>query len=147
MKGREDATFMVRHVIGNGENTTVWLDPWHHRQLLKDHFPYQLLYSSDCNLKTKVSELIIDGRWAIPNALARTAPYIQAITEDTEYHGGEDFVVYAPTQQGNYTLADTSFCEGRSVHGKWSKLVWFKERILRHAFITWIALTLEKMKN
>lgn len=34
LKGRTDALFMARHLIGDGRNTRVWLNLWQHMGLL-----------------------------------------------------------------------------------------------------------------
>lgn len=98
LKGRRDATYMVRHLIGNGEAMRIWLDPWQHRGLLKEWFPIQLMYNSNCNIKAKVSSLIVDGKWSIPSVMARATPDIHAFVEDTVIHEGSDEIIWASAQ-------------------------------------------------
>lgn len=96
MEGK-DAAFMVRHIIGDSENTRIWLDPWHHRGLLRDWFPLQLTYNSTCNFKAKVSAIMQEGKWSIPESLWRAAPDIAEIIEGTDIWGGDDEIVWAPS--------------------------------------------------
>lgn len=153
LKGRKEASFMIRHLIGNGQNTRVWLDPWHQRGLLKEWFPLQLLYNSDCIMNSYVNSLINDDQWWVPAGLIRHAPDIAELIEATEIRGGPDEVVWAPSSNGQYSLADT--CEQlrrTKTPWEWNRLVWVSARIPRHAFIAWLALrcglkTLKKLKG
>lgn len=36
LNSRVDASFIARHVIGIGEQTRIWLDPWHDRGILRN---------------------------------------------------------------------------------------------------------------
>lgn len=71
LKGRKEAMFIARHVIGNGEGTRMWLDPWQHRGILRQYFPNTLLFHNDCNLQAKVCRLIQNGGWSIPGHMKR----------------------------------------------------------------------------
>lgn len=84
LKGRTDASFMVRYLIGDRRDTGLWLDPWHHRGILRDHFLAQLTYNSEMNIKAKVRNLIQEGVGQLLERLQRYAPDIIGIIEDTK---------------------------------------------------------------
>lgn len=97
---------MVRLIIGDGNSTRLWLNPWHHRGLLHDWFPTQLTYNSWCNLKAKAAALIEDNEWSLPEQLKRCAPDMALLIEGTEITGGDDYIIWAPSASGKFTLAD-----------------------------------------
>lgn len=124
-----------------------------HRGILEEFFLQALTYNSVCNLKDKVSSLIENNCWNIPDHIRRHILQVVNIIEDMEIGGGSDEVVWAPSKGGNYTLRDTcEFMRRKKAPWEWHSLVWHKNRIPKHAFISWMALkgglkTLQKMKT
>lgn len=78
---------MVRYITGDGANMRIWLNPWHHRGILKEYFPTKLIHNSVCNLIDKVSSLIDNNNWNIPNQVRRHMPEVVDIIEDTKIRG------------------------------------------------------------
>lgn len=65
LKGRKEAIYIVRHLIGDGRSTRLWLDPWQHHGMMIENFPAIFIYSSYWHLNAKMSALIIDEAWQI----------------------------------------------------------------------------------
>lgn len=154
LKGREEAKHIVKHIIGNGEKTSLWDDPWHHRGILSNFFTPELQYSSMCNKFVKVSKLIQENTWHIPAQLRRAMPDITvAIEEEIEISGENDEIVWTASLHGDFTFKDTYHCIRNGVAPvAWHSLVWFSHNIPRHSFIAWMLLkeglkTLVKLKQ
>lgn len=63
------------------------------------------------------------------------------LIEETKIEGGGDFIVWAPSLKGLLNLKDRyEFTRKTKYPWNWSNIVWFSGRILRHSFITWLAL-------
>lgn len=75
---------MDRHVIGDGTRMRILLDPWHSRGILKETFPIALMYNRVCNLNNRVSSLIEEGIWCIPDQVRRHIPEVIDAIEETE---------------------------------------------------------------
>lgn len=102
MKGRKEASTIVRYLIGNGETARLWLDPWQHHGRLKEDFPATFTNSSELHLNAKVSSLIHNGKWLITDNLRRTLPETVRIIEETKIMGGEDELVWTAGRTGDY---------------------------------------------
>lgn len=139
-------------MIGDGENTYLWLDPWQQNGILKKEFPQSLLYHSACNIGVKVAALIQNGEWNVPEILNRTAPHVAELIRDTEIEGGQDSVIWSASKSGEFELKLT-YEELRKKKAPvwWANLVWHSNNIPRHSFILWMGLsgalkTLNKLK-
>lgn len=80
--GRDEAAKIARHMIGNGEKTLFWKDPWHPEGILMDKFPQQLTYNSVLHKEAKVSSVIVNGEWAV---LHQAASIISDITDQLQH--------------------------------------------------------------
>lgn len=121
LKESKEVVYMVRHLIGNGENIRIWLDPWQPRGMLKNWFPMQLTYNADCNMKATASSIIENVQWFTPSSLARYASDISELILSIEIRGGEDEIEWAPAVDGKFNLADTyNFIRKIKTPWKWS---------------------------
>lgn len=151
MKSRSEATTMLRKVIGNGEQTLIWLEPWTGKGVLLDQFPNELSYHPLCNRSATVSNIIDNGKWKLPDFARRYSPSISQHIEEIEISGGEDEWVWAVEESGEYTMKSTyESLRRRKEAVRWHKAVWFTNNIPKHSFILWMALrgglkTLSKM--
>lgn len=105
-----------------------------------------------CNLKAKVSKLIEDHKWHIPDGIRRQIPDVINRIEDTEIGGVTDEIIWAPALKGAFTLkVPYEFIRKKGAPRLLHRLVWLKNRIPRHAFVCWMALkkglkTLHKLR-
>ncbi|KAF5175864.1 hypothetical protein FRX31_034549 [Thalictrum thalictroides] len=123
--------------MGNGRDTNLWLDPWHPSGILHDQFPISLLYDSNCSRDAKVSIIIHEGQWHIPEHLAfHLQPVIQGL-DAVPIGEDQDEPVWNISLKGEFSLKDRYEALTRTkVPVSWNNIVWFSHKIPRHSFIS-----------
>lgn len=88
LKGRRDASFIARKIIGDGKSTFIWLEPWTDRGALYEQFPEALQFHPACNKTARVSNMIENEVWTIPDFVRDRLAGLDTIFEETEIWGG-----------------------------------------------------------
>lgn len=66
----KDALPFFHHLIGDGEKTRFWLDPWLPCGRLLDKFGPRPAYDLGFDLDVKVSRFITNGSWNVPSTIS-----------------------------------------------------------------------------
>lgn len=69
---RELGQPFIRHVIGNGNNTFLWLDYWHPQGPLYKVFGVTIVWNVVRSLLAKVSAILQNGEWHWPRRRNRS---------------------------------------------------------------------------
>ncbi|KAF5195240.1 Ribonuclease h domain [Thalictrum thalictroides] len=107
MKERYNAVHFIQYQLGDGNNTSLWLDPWHPSGILHDQFPIPLLYDSTCFRDAKVASIIQSGKWQIPEHLAMHLQPIMHNLAQVPIGECQDEPVWTISLKGEYRLKDT----------------------------------------
>ena len=131
------------HVIGNGQNTSIWFDNWNTHCPLINHVSYRAIASAGFRIHAKVSDVISDGEWMWPIAwFNRFLNLFQLIVPNIN----EDQVDKIFWKSHDGILKDFSTLEvwhtirQRGNEKEWSHLVWSSYGIPRHAIHLWLVL-------
>ncbi|KAJ6925333.1 hypothetical protein NC651_009871 [Populus alba x Populus x berolinensis] len=126
--------------IGNGRDTSLWLDYWlPDGKRICDLLPFRVLSSTGLPWNAKVADIIIAGRWSFPSGHQD----LQQIWNSIPFHPRThqlDACIWTGTAAGNFTI-DSAWNLLRDTRPRDSKyhLIWFPGHTPRHAFIFWIA--------
>ncbi|KAF6163755.1 hypothetical protein GIB67_008589 [Kingdonia uniflora] len=124
MQSREVAKTMVCHLLGDGNKTLFWQDPWHPGGILMNSFPGGLKYDSTLPFNALVSNVVTEGKWAVPHHISCSIPYaiIDLVQTVSISHNKEDHIVWLPTPNGFYTMPSTYMRVSERRKAKWSGL-------------------------
>jgi hypothetical protein len=126
--------------IGNGRDTFLWLDYWLlDNKRVCDLFPFRVLSSTGLPWDAKVSDIILDGRWAFPPGHSDLQPVWNSILSQSRPHLC-DYYTWPGHSSGNFSIdsAWELLRDSRPLDSLYH-LIWFKGHIPRQAFILWIA--------
>lgn len=126
--------------IGNGRDTFLWLDYWlPDNKRFCDLFPFRVLSSTGLPWDAKVSDIILDGRWAFPPGHSDLQPVWNSILSQPRLHLC-DYYTWPGHSSGNFSIdsAWELLRDSRPLDSLYH-LIWFKGHIPRQAFILWIA--------
>ncbi|KAF6175892.1 hypothetical protein GIB67_003380 [Kingdonia uniflora] len=129
---------------GNGENTLFWKDPWHPNGILLERFQLNFRYESTLHINAKVSAIITNGRWKIPEHIAcMLSDNILLPIHYVDIIGNtEDRVVWTPSKNEIYTLAMTyTALRPRRDKVAWFTIPWKKISTARCNFTAWRAFS------
>ncbi|KAJ6941863.1 hypothetical protein NC652_007817 [Populus alba x Populus x berolinensis] len=126
--------------IGNGRDTSLWLDYWlPDGRRICDLLPFRVLSSTGLPWNAKVADIITSGRWSFPSGHQDLQPIWHSIHFHPKMHQ-LDKCIWNGTSTGNFTIDSTwnHLRDTRPVDSKYH-LIWFPGHTPRHAFIFWIA--------
>lgn len=141
-KLRSLAQPLIKHKIGNGNDTYVWLDNWHPLGPLYQKFGESVVYNLGRSLFARVADIIQDGIWLWPRPRnkvtlqiidATPAGFLPTLQSDDE-------VFCSPSSSGLYST--TSAWNAIRTIGQtqsWCSVVWFHRSVPKWAFIVWLA--------
>ncbi|KAJ7009375.1 hypothetical protein NC653_000139 [Populus alba x Populus x berolinensis] len=133
--------------IGNGRQTSLWLDYWlPNGRRFCDFLPFKLLSSTNLPWNAKVADIISEGRWAFPEGHADLLPLWNSINFLPQDHLPDHYIWRGhPSGQFNINTAWELIRESRPSN-TFYHLIWFPGHVPRHAFILWIA-SLERLST
>lgn len=124
--------------IGNGANTFMWYDDWHHLGSFSHVLSPREIASAGFRITNKVKDVIVDNSWFWPSEWLSLIPQLEEyqlpvldplVADKVLWRKRDGKVVEFDIQQVWNDLSDS----GQKV--PWVHLVWFKQRIPRHSFI------------
>ncbi|CAA7057486.1 unnamed protein product [Microthlaspi erraticum] len=141
LKLRGKANPLIRNLIGNGDDTFFWWDPW---------TPYgPLIYYIGCEgpasmgipLFSTVSELITTQGWTLPPPRSEKQLNLQVFITTLIPSASSDRTVWLVDEviQDSFSSRQVWECirEKKPVV-PWANLIWHKARVPRHAFSAWL---------
>nr|XP_043633192.1 uncharacterized protein LOC122604364 [Erigeron canadensis] len=120
------------HKIGNGKFVSAWFDTWCDLGPLSNLFAFRDIFAAGLNLKSKVSDIVVDGNWVSPirDQLSHLAP--PSLAEDN----GDKICLRYDNVDHDFSVANVwDAIRPRDVEVPWFKVVWFTHCIPKHAFI------------
>ncbi|XP_059639778.1 uncharacterized protein LOC132282173 [Cornus florida] len=134
---------LVRHRIGAGNCTSMWMDYW----LPNGPITMQLGLSDveilQLDPRVTVDSLISNNQWEVPISLQQI-PFFQSQAFTLQLQNiqppshASDKVEWIPSSPNEYSHRLTM--EYFTPPNAWDQLVWFKHRIPKHGYIVWLAL-------
>ncbi|KAJ9557021.1 hypothetical protein OSB04_011635 [Centaurea solstitialis] len=135
---------MQSHVfskIGNGVSINAWSDFWLDCGTLKAILPFRSFSGEGFSRASCVADVLnqIGGGW--PNAWIVRAPVLQNQNIPT-LSDAQDVIVWKNDQVlGDFSITDAYYTFlGHNTHVPWSKVVWVKGYIPKHALCVWMAI-------
>ncbi|CAA7020439.1 unnamed protein product [Microthlaspi erraticum] len=140
LKLRGKAFPLLRTLIGNGEDTFFWWDPW---------TPYgPLIHYIGCDgpslmgipLFSTVSDLITPQGWRLPSARSDKQLNLMAFITTMQLSLSNDQMVWVidGVIQKDFSSSQVwNFIRDSKPEVSWANLIWHKARIPKHAFSAW----------
>lgn len=140
-KLRDKVQPLIKHVIGDGDSTFLWLDHWHNVGPLYKVFGDNIVRNVGSSPLAKVYSIIHEGEWQWPRQRNRAIMQIMGSTPLTLKPNSlvADSVIWIPTRHGMFSV-NSALQAFRTPLSRvlWADIVWFKPRIPRWAFIMWL---------
>jgi hypothetical protein len=106
LKLRGIAKRILKFEVGNGENIFLWFDFWHQDGILIEVFGHKAVYDAQCNLKAKLSYVILNGDWYGRPARSDALMEIQSRLHEVSF-GPYDTSVWTISKNGSYVSSET----------------------------------------
>lgn len=142
LKLRPIARPLIRHIIGNGLDTSLWFDNWHPDGPILLNWSSRAIYDSGLPNKAKVSSIILGDQWVWPCSMSIDLLEIKNHMPSYNPNSSlEDCIKWLPTPDGIYTAA-SAMASLKAPHPlvPWFELVWYSHNIPRMSFILWLAI-------
>ena len=142
LKLRDIAQPFIKHSIGNGNNTFLWLDNWHPNGPLVAKYGSRVAYDAGLNINSKVSAVIRNGAWAWPFPCTWELREITYLLNQVQPHQSRpDRVEWTISTTKKYNAANAwQHIRSQKEVAAWHKLTWFPKHIPKHSFILWLAI-------
>ncbi|XP_071686882.1 uncharacterized protein [Rutidosis leptorrhynchoides] len=140
LQTREVIHKLVFHSIGNGQNTHAWFDVWNDACPLTSVVSWRDINGAGFNAYSSVADIITNDQWGWqifwyqknPILLQMDVPSLQPAPDVIKWKGVDSCLQ-------NFSVANAY----EDIHPKgikfiWFRVVWFSQRIPRHAFIVWL---------
>ncbi|GJW95143.1 reverse transcriptase zinc-binding domain-containing protein [Tanacetum coccineum] len=134
--------------IGNGQRTSAWYDNWSPLGQLSNVISNRDIYSAGFKLDMRVSDIIKDGMWAWPTDWLIKYPMISNMNAPV-LTGSDDYIVLRnhSNMDVRFSVATIWDCiRPRNAEVNWFHIVWFSQRIPRHAIHLWLVVN-RKLKT
>ncbi|GJT42707.1 reverse transcriptase domain, reverse transcriptase zinc-binding domain protein [Tanacetum coccineum] len=134
--------------IGNGQRTSAWYDNWSPLCQLSNVISNRDIYSAGFKLDMRVSDIIKDGMWAWPTDWLIKYPMISNMNAPV-LTGSDDYIVLRnhSNMDVRFSIATIWDCiRPRNAEVNWFHIVWFSQRIPRHAIYLWLVVN-RKLKT
>ncbi|GAV87453.1 zf-RVT domain-containing protein, partial [Cephalotus follicularis] len=132
---------------GNGEQFSLWFDPWLHGDLVHALYGHRIIHDAGLDKHARVKDIIWEGEWCWPQVSGdllelqqrvRNIPISSAPNSIYWDKMGETFSTARAYQEIRSTLSTVA----------WHDVVWQAKRIPKHTFSTWLAIRgAHKTKN
>ncbi|KAF7124827.1 hypothetical protein RHSIM_Rhsim12G0188500 [Rhododendron simsii] len=105
-KLRDKVQPLIKHVIGDGDSTFLWLDHWHTVGPLYKVFGDSIVRNVGSSLLAKVSSIIHEGEWQWPRQRNRAIMQIMRSTPLTLKPNPlvADSVIWIPARHGMFSV-------------------------------------------
>ncbi|GKV01156.1 hypothetical protein SLEP1_g13733 [Rubroshorea leprosula] len=145
---RAPARKLIQHIPGDGKDIDIWHDNWHPSGPLIEVYGQRIVRDASIPPDAKLSVVISGNYWCWPPAPSPQLVQIQIelfdkLDPDKLYpkEGAMDSVIWIPSASGKFkTGATWNWIRERQGKQQWHKLIWFLDTILKHSFISWLAV-------
>ncbi|XP_059635048.1 uncharacterized protein LOC132277252 [Cornus florida] len=146
LKQKDMARGVIRHRIGAGTDTMMWIEFWLPNGPICDQLGLSEMDILQLDTSVKVDSLISNSQWTIPAAL-QFFPFLLSESFTTQLQSlplpslVPDSTEWLPSLPLGFShkLTLEYFCPP-SLSFAWHKLVWFKHCIPKHSHIFWLAV-------
>ncbi|XP_059635777.1 uncharacterized protein LOC132277957 [Cornus florida] len=104
---RHQARHFIKHLIGDGNDTSFWLDNWSSGGPLCLRFSPSILSSSGIHEHTKVSHFIGNNSWSFPPHLSLAIPELLSLQQPVPFR--KDKLIWLVSPSGSFSLKYTIF--------------------------------------
>ncbi|GKU97302.1 hypothetical protein SLEP1_g10467 [Rubroshorea leprosula] len=140
---RPAARYLIKHMIGNGENTFLWFDFWHPTGPLLEVYGQKIVQDTAIPLQAKLSQVVQGNFWKWPPARSPELLQIQIALCGNLYpnEAGEDSVIWLASPSRSFKIGYTwNHLREKQAKMPWFRLVWFANSIPKHSFMSWLAI-------
>ncbi|XP_059670772.1 uncharacterized protein LOC132316283 [Cornus florida] len=130
---------LIKHVIGNGSQTSFWWDNWTPIGPLSLRFPHILLTEAGFNDETAVNSFIVDNSWSFPHSITTVIPELLSLPPPCSSRNDSKKWIASPN--GLYSFKHTlqHLVEDLPLVQR-HNLVWDSPTIPRMKFNLWVAV-------
>ncbi|XP_026416758.1 uncharacterized protein LOC113312217 [Papaver somniferum] len=139
---RELAKKHIGVLLGNEVSTSFLYENWHLKGSLVYWVEPHILETIGANDNSKVVDFISTAGWVFPDFMEDDTKEVVKDISLTEFNLAEDDQIFwKSSATGNLSMKDTYYAiTDHMPKPVWENLVWFKNHIPRHSFITWLVL-------
>ncbi|GLT48179.1 hypothetical protein SLA2020_218200 [Shorea laevis] len=140
---RPTTRYLIKHMIGNGENTFLWFDFWHPTGPLLEVYGQKIVQDTAIPLQAKLSQVVQGNFWKWPPARSPELLQIQIALCGNLYpnEAVEDSVIWLASPSGSFKTGYTwNHLREKQAKVPWFRLVWFANSIPKHSFMSWLAI-------
>ncbi|KAJ9566292.1 hypothetical protein OSB04_002258 [Centaurea solstitialis] len=138
---RESVRRFFIYQVGDGSSINAWEDRWFQQGPLSSLISYRRFHSLGFDASSVARDVILtcDGTWPIawvqsnPTAFSTHVPIVDEHLQDRLYWEGVNGMAQFSVKDAWFSLS------GVSPNLTWTKYVWFKGNIPKHAFCMWTA--------
>ncbi|XP_026419497.1 uncharacterized protein LOC113315435 [Papaver somniferum] len=138
---RDTAKQFMDTCLINGEKASLYYGFWHPKGRLCDWMNAECLETIFPNKELIVAYYMVDGFLKFPEC--NHGPHCDGkdILQGVDYDfRDEDLVLWNGSKNVDFSMRETfRALSGDTIEMPWTKLVWFKNNIPRHSFISWLA--------
>ncbi|GAV92590.1 zf-RVT domain-containing protein, partial [Cephalotus follicularis] len=129
----------ILYVCGNGENFSLWYDPWLQGESVHALYGHRVIYDSGISCQARVKEVIWQGAWCWPMVSADLLD-IQRRVQLIPLSVDQDKIYWGSKGQTFTTANAWQAIRTSSSVVSWHEVVWHPMRIPKHAFCLWLTL-------
>ncbi|XP_059630184.1 uncharacterized protein LOC132273182 [Cornus florida] len=136
---------LIKHKIGNGSDTSLWLDYWLPNGPFYDQLHLTDMKILQLNSSIKVDSLIFTNQWVIPPNLQyqqflQSNEFTSQLQDIPTPFSENDETVWLPGPTKQFSLSHTiKYQSPPSLLFTWSHLLWYKINKPKHSCVTWLA--------
>ncbi|XP_059668892.1 uncharacterized protein LOC132313980 [Cornus florida] len=136
---RHHARHFIKHLIGNGIDTSFWFDNWSARGPLCLRFSSTILSLLGIDENTSMANFIVNNGWNFPPALLSVIPKLNSIQQPVPHR--KDKLIWTVSPFDSFSLKHTiSHLMDHGPLVPWYNLVWHTASIPRMKFNMWLAV-------
>ncbi|GAV85611.1 LOW QUALITY PROTEIN: zf-RVT domain-containing protein, partial [Cephalotus follicularis] len=124
---------------GNGEQFSLWFDPWLHGDSVHALYGHRVIYDAGLDKHAQVKDIIWEGEWCWPQASGDLLELQQRV-QDIPISSASDGIFWERVGEAFSTARAYHGIRARSSLVEWHDVVWHAKRIPKHAFSTWLAI-------
>lgn len=132
----------LHYVIGNGESTSLWFDPWIHNAHIACHPSDQIIGLSRLDCNALVADIINDFAWQLPSSnhhfiMELRSKIVNSLIMPSSL---EHQILWNGTQVSLIKVAQIwDSIRPRCLMVAWHAIVWFPQCVPRFSFVLWLA--------